>query len=232
MRPIVNRFPDAQATAAGAASALAERIAALSDTQDRVNIVLTGGTVGILTLAKLRELSVDYSKVHFWWGDERYVASDSPDRNELQARTALLDHIEVTEAQIHAFPAADSGLSLDEAATEFRKSVAGVEFDVLLLGVGPDGHIASLFPGKNAQGVDVVAEHDSPKPPPQRLSLSYDAIRRAKEVWFTVAGADKQDAVLSAFSDNPEELPVGRVHGTEKTVWFVDSTAGVKAWGC
>lgn len=232
MRPIVNRFPDAESTATGAAQALAKRIEELSTTQARVDVVVTGGTVGILTLAKLRDISVDYSKVHIWWGDERFVAKDSPDRNELQARKALLDHVDINDSQLHPFPASDEGMSLDEAASAFREVVSGITFDVLLLGIGPDGHIASLFPGKNAMGELVVAEHDSPKPPPQRLSLSYALINSAKEVWFTVAGADKQDAVSVAFGDEPESLPVGRVSGTEKTVWFVDATAGVKTWGC
>ena len=232
MRPIVNRFPDAEGTATGAATALAKRIAELSATQDRVDIVLTGGTVGILTLAKLSEISVDYSKVHLWWGDERFVAKDSADRNELQARNALINHIQIAEDNVHPFPASDEGLSLDEAANHFRHVVRGVDFDILLLGMGPDGHVASLFPGKSASGELVVAEHDSPKPPPQRLSLSYDAINSAKEVWFTVAGADKQDAVSVVFGDDPKSLPAGRVNGTEKTIWFVDSTAGVKTWGC
>ena len=197
-----------------------------------MNIVLTGGTVGILTLAKLRDIAVDYSKVHLWWGDERFVAKDSADRNELQARTALIDHIAIDASHLHPFPASDEGMDLDEAAVAFSEQVANVKFDVLLLGIGPDGHIASLFPGKNAKGSLVVAEHNSPKPPPQRLSLSYDVINCAREVWFTVAGADKQDAVAVAFGDNPESLPVGRVRGTDKTIWFVDATAGTKTWGC
>ena len=232
MRPIVNRFKDADAVATGAAEAVVARVSELLAEQSEVNLVVTGGTVGILTLAKLREISMDWSCVQIWWGDERFVEKQSGDRNELQAKKALLDHIEIPAANLHPFPASDEGLSLDEAADAFRKVIAGVKFDILLLGIGPDGHIASLFPGKNADGEHVVAEHDSPKPPPQRLSLSYEAINSAREVWFTVAGADKQSAVATAFGDAPEELPVGRVRGRERTVWFVDSTAGVTTWGC
>lgn len=232
MRPIVNRFKDADSVAAGAAEALVVRIEELLDSKPEVNVVVTGGTVGILTLAKLRDLELDWSKVQVWWGDERFVPKGSPDRNELQARNALFDHVSIPAENLHPFPASDEGLSLDDSAAAFRDVVRGIHFDVLLLGVGPDGHIASLFPGKNAEGELVVAEHDSPKPPPQRLSLSYAAINSADEVWFTVAGADKQDAVLVAFGDDPESLPVGRVFGTSKTQWFVDVTAGNKTWGC
>ena len=232
MRPIVNRFKDADGVATGAAEAVVARVRELLTEQSEVNLVLTGGTVGILTLAKLREIPMDWSRIQIWWGDERFVEKLSGDRNELQAKNALLEHIEIPAANLHPFPASDEGMSLDEAAEVFRKAVAGVNFDILLLGIGPDGHIASLFPGKNAEGELVVAEHDSPKPPPQRLSLSYEAINSAREIWFTVAGADKQNAVATAFGDAPEELPVGRVRGRERTVWFVDATAGVTTWGC
>jgi 6-phosphogluconolactonase len=232
MRPVVNRFKDAEETALGAAEAIVARVSELLAEQDAVNLVVTGGTVGILTLAKLRDLTLDYSRVHIWWGDERFVEKQSADRNELQARNALLNHIEIPASNLHPFPASDEGQSLDEAAASFREVVRGVRFDILLLGIGPDGHVASLFPGHDAEGELVVAEHDSPKPPPQRLSLSYNAINSAREVWFTVAGADKQDAVSVAFGDQPDSLPVGRVRGTEKTVWFVDASAAVKTWGC
>lgn len=232
MRPIVNRFKDAEGVAVGAAEAISKRVAEMLAVQPVVNLVVTGGTVGILTLAKLREVPMDWARIHVWWGDERFVERNSGDRNELQARNALLDHIDVPAANLHAFPASDEGLSLDEAANEFGKVVSRVNFDILLLGIGPDGHVASLFPGKEVPGEFVVAEHDSPKPPPQRLSLSYGAINSAREVWFTVAGADKQSAVATAFGDSPKQLPVGRVRGRENTVWFVDATAGVTTWGC
>ena len=231
-RPIVNRFPDADSVAVGVASAIQSRVAELLEVKQEVNLVVTGGTVGILSLAKLRDFEVDWSRVQVWWGDERFVAKASQDRNELQARNALFDHVTIPAENLHPFPASDEGMSLDEAAVAFREVVRDVHFDILLLGMGPDGHIASLFPGHEAQGELVVAEHDSPKPPPQRLSLSYEAINSADEIWFTVAGADKQDAVSVAFGDDPESLPVGRVQGVKKTVWFVDSTAGTKTWGC
>lgn len=202
--------------------------------------MLTGGTVGIATLAELgdnvHKTSVDFERVHFWWGDERYVAADNADRNALQARNALLRKIKLDEAKIHEFPSEDSGMSLDEAARQFADHVALVKphFDIVLLGMGPDGHVASLFPGKTAPlpGLQIVAEHDSPKPPPQRLSFTYEALNSADEIWFVVAGADKQDAVSVAMGETPEDLPVGRVQGTVETRWFIDSTAGTKVFGC
>jgi 6-phosphogluconolactonase len=237
---IVHRFKDGNSVAQNVATELIKQISTLLESQSEVHLMLTGGTVGIASLSELgshpdRE-SVDFTKVHFWWGDERYVAAEHADRNALQARNALLKKITIDESKVHEFPAADSGLSLDEAADQFAAVVANLKpkFDIVLLGMGPDGHVASLFPGKPtpAQGVQIIAEHDSPKPPPQRLSFTYEALNAADQIWFVVAGADKQDAVGVAMGDSPEDLPVGRVHGTKSTHWFIDTTAGTKAFGC
>ena len=246
MRTIVNRFADANQVAVAAAEALRDRIAELLSTQDVANIVLTGGTVGIATLARFAELdglqAIDFARVHFWWGDERFVDRDSADRNAIQARNAMFRNLSVSESNIHEFPAASEGRSLDESVDDFAETLAlhaapgqsHPSFDVVLLGMGPDGHVASIFPGKpeTEPGILVFAEHDSPKPPPHRLSFSFELINSASEVWFAVAGADKAEAVSVAFSDEPEKLPVGRVRGQNKTVWFVDQTAGVRTWGC
>ncbi len=237
---VVHRFSDGASVAKNAAEKLIKDLKALLAAKPEVHLMLTGGTVGIATLAELGDhpskTTVDFERVHFWWGDERYVASDHADRNALQARNALLRKIKLDESKVHEFPAADSGLSLNEAAKQFADHVALVQphFDIVLLGMGPDGHIGSLFPGKAAPapGVQIIAEHDSPKPPPQRLSFTYEALNAADEIWFVVAGADKQDAVSVAMGETPEDLPVGRVHGTVETHWFIDSTAGTKVFGC
>jgi 6-phosphogluconolactonase len=239
-QPTVSRFKDADSVARAAATALIAKLSQVLQSKPEAHIALTGGTVGIATLAALGEHpdrdSIDYTKVNFWWGDERFVASDSDDRNANQARKALLSKITLDATKVHEFPAADQGLHLDQAAASFATHVANIapHFDVVFCGVGPDGHICSLFPGKPAPaaGLQVVAEHDSPKPPPQRLTFTYEAVNSADEVWFVVAGADKQQAVEVAFGDDPQALPVGRVHGTQKTVWFVDQTAGNRVWGC
>ena len=239
-KTVVNRFSDSQSVARNTAEKLIAKLTQLLAHQDEVHLVLTGGTVGIATLAELNanqeKNQVDFERVNFWWGDERFVESQSPDRNALQARNALLKHLKINPDKVHEFPAADGGLTLEQAAAEFAEHVklASPTFDLVLLGMGPDGHVASLFPGKPIPqaGDWILAEHDSPKPPPQRLSFTYEALNSANEVWFVVAGADKQDAVAVAMGDNPEDLPVGRVHGKVITQWFIDSTAGTKAFGC
>jgi 6-phosphogluconolactonase len=237
---VVNRFKDGAAVADGAAEKFVTHVAELLATKDLVHVMLTGGTVGIATLRSIAEREdahlLDWSRIHVWWGDERFVAADSDDRNALQARKALLGKVSIPEANIHEFPAADSLLSLDEAASLFEAELAihRPHFDLAFVGMGPDGHICSLFPGKPtpAAGVRVIAEHDSPKPPPQRLSFTYEAVNDVDQLWFVVAGSDKAPAVFQVFGDDPTSLPAGRVHGKIKTIWFVDQTAGNTSWGC
>ncbi|MEO0024477.1 MAG: hypothetical protein RL196_918 [Actinomycetota bacterium] len=230
---------DGQAVADTAAEAFVEHLTEVLEQKAEAHVVLTGGTVGIKTLAAIAEAGgveeLDFTRIHFWWGDERFVAADSADRNENQAREALLSKINLDAAKVHAFASADAGLSLDDAAKAFAAHVAEFaaideivpEFDVVFLGIGPDGHIASLFPGKTlpASGVAIIAEHDSPKPPPARLSFTYEALNSAHQVWFVVSGADKADAVEVAFGDKPSSLPVGRVAGRDATLWFIDEAA-------
>ena len=240
MTVLVNRFKDGNSVARNAAEAFFEKLDAVLATKPEAHVAITGGTVGIATLAEIaanpRAKDFDFNRVNFWWGDERFVAADHDDRNAVQAHRALFSKISIDPAKLHPFPSSDNGLTLDAAAAQFAAYVAEQKphFDLVFLGMGPDGHINSLFPGKPTPepGVQVIAEHDSPKPPPQRLSFTYEAMNAADEIWFTVAGADKADAVNVAFGDDPTSLPVGRVHGRLKTVWFVDQTAGTTTWGC
>jgi 6-phosphogluconolactonase len=239
VRPLVNRFKDGNSVAENTASDLFNFVKAKLSTQERVDVAITGGTVGIATLAAAKQHdfnSLDTSRLHIWWGDERFVTSDSTDRNSNQARAAWLNSLDIPAANVHEFPASDQGLTLDEAAREFCNHFddQSISFDLMLMGMGPDGHIASLFPGKSAGDSpnSVVSEPDSPKPPPQRLSFSYLVINQAREIWFTVASADKAEAVATVFGDAPESLPAGRIKGKEKTVWYIDQTAGNLVWGC
>ena len=240
MNTLVNRFKDGASVARNAAEAFFEKMDEVLAEKAEAHVAITGGTVGIATLAEIaanpRAASFDFNRINFWWGDERFVPAADGDRNALQAHNALFSKISIDSSKLHPFPSADNGLTLDEAAAQFAEYVATVKphFDLAFLGMGPDGHINSLFPGKATPeaGLQIVAEHDSPKPPPQRLTFTYEAMNAADEIWFTVAGADKADAVNVAFGDAPASLPVGRVHGVKRTVWFVDQTAGQTTWGC
>jgi 6-phosphogluconolactonase len=228
-------------TAEALATAIAgELLLRLSDAQSgghEPQIALTGGTIADAVHHELARLSatseVDWSRVVVWWGDERFVEPASDDRNERLAREAFLDQVDIDPAKIHPMPSTESAASVDEGAVaygdELRTFGAG-EFDVLMLGVGPDGHIASLFPGFPQLDVDdriAVPVTDSPKPPPERISLTLGALERSKAVWFLVSGAEKASAVARALADGTDlhDIPAAGVSGSEETIWFLDRDA-------
>ncbi|NYG57758.1 6-phosphogluconolactonase [Nocardioides daedukensis] len=233
----VRVHPGAESLAEAVAEAL---IARLSDIQaeGRVPVVgLTGGTIAAAVHRKvassLNGFDVDWDEVDFWWGDERYVDSNSGERNARQARRDLLDQIEADPGRIHEMPGTDSGLALADAAEDYAATLrteGGGKFDVLFLGIGPDGHIASLFPGSEAvttTGALTVPVSDSPKPPAQRISLTLEALNHADAVWFIASGAGKADAVAAAHADGSvTEIPARGVTGQNETVWWLDRQAG------
>ena len=222
--------PDELATAV--AQALVETITAAQAQGAVPAICLTGGSVADRVHREVARIggacAVDWSAVEFWWGDERYLDAASPDRNAWQARTAFLDALGVPAANIHAIPATGSACSVEEGARAYAAEYARLDrtFLVTMLGMGPDGHVASLFPG--LPGVDVVGAtaipvSGSPKPPPLRISLTLDALNDADAVWMLVIGADKASCVASALAG--PDLPAGRVHGRDATIWFLDRAA-------
>lgn len=221
--------PDRATLVAESAERLAATIDAVLAEQDACHVALTGGSVGIELLAAMRDVRVDWSRVHCWWGDERFVPAADGDRNALQAREALLDHVAVPEANVHELPASDAGLDLDEAAVAATRELDGITLDVTLLGMGPDAHVASLFPGHAGaaiEGEGVIAVRESPKPPPERLSLTRDTLNRSRRVWLVVAGDDKASALALALSNaDPREVPAAGVHGTLETRYLVDRAA-------
>ncbi|UPL16237.1 6-phosphogluconolactonase [Microbacterium galbinum] len=205
------------------------------------HVALTGGSMGGAVLAATRDdprsASIDWSLVHFWWGDERFVPRDDADRNALQSRNALLDHIPVPPENIHEVAGSDDGLTLDEAAYAYAAELArfGTDenpwpaFAVCFLGVGPDGHIASLFPDREEVTVTDAAAlpvRNSPKPPPERVTLTRPVINTSKRVWLVLTGADKASALgLALAGASYTSVPVAGARGRKRTVFFVDEAA-------
>jgi 6-phosphogluconolactonase len=235
---------DAGRLARAAAEALVGRLAAAQAVRGSASVVLTGGGIGIAVLEQLAALAaepvrerVDWSAVDIWWGDERFVPAGDPERNEKQARAALLDPVGVPAERVHAIPASDGPFDEPEDAAQWYAgqlaAAAGrpddvPAFDVLLLGMGPEGHVASIFPDSPAARAagSVVAVRDCPKPPPTRISLTFPAINRAAEVWLLVSGSAKAPAVARGVAGaDPLELPAAGVHGTAATRWLLDAAA-------
>lgn len=227
---------------AGAARLVTALVDAVAE-RGLAHLVLTGGSMGSAILASVGSCpavaAVDWSRVHLWWGDERYLPAGDPERNETQNTEALIGTLPIPDGNVHPVLGPDRSAGAEESAAAYATDLAefasrgagGVcvpEFDVVLLGVGPDGHIASLFPhhaGLDAEGT-TAAVHDSPKPPSDRVTLTFDALRRGRRVWFIVSGADKADAVRRGTgSPDPQTTPASAVRGTEETLWLVDAEA-------
>jgi 6-phosphogluconolactonase len=234
--PEVRRHVDADILVGDVASALLDRLEAAQARGEVPQIGLTGGSIAEALHRELArrapDSSVDWSRVVFWWGDERFVPAGSPERNARQARDALLDHVAVDPAKVHEVPASDEVTTAEDAAEAYsaalREHGAGF-FEVLMLGIGPDGHVASLFPGHPAlaaRDAIAIAVHDSPKPPPDRVSLTFEAMERCRAVWFIASGEGKADAVSRALADegSVEETPARGVRG-EETLWWLDEAA-------
>jgi 6-phosphogluconolactonase len=236
----------AEALAENTAARVVATLRAALQERPEAHLVVTGGGILEKVLGALasRRDSVEWRRVHVWWGDERYVPADSPDRNDRAALALLFDHVDVDRARLHRMPASDAGFgddveaAADSYAAELAAAVPGGDdadvppFDAVLLGVGPDGHCASLFPGHPGTGVtdaSVIAVHDSPKPPPTRISLTFPALDAANEIWFVVSGEGKADAVARALGGaDPVDIPSAGPRGTERTLWLIDEEAAAK----
>jgi 6-phosphogluconolactonase len=239
---IVETYSDTAALVVAAGDRLVDAIAAATTARGHAFIVLTGGGTGIELLKHLGTKGVDWSKVHLFWGDERYVPAADDERNDKQAREALLDHVAIPPSNVHPMPASDGefGADLDAAARAYEAELAAAaapgettpDFDVHLLGMGGEGHINSLFPGTPAVAETdrlVVGVDNSPKPPPRRITLTLPAIQRSREVWLVVSGAAKADAVAAALSGAaPVDVPAAGAIGRSNTVWLLDAAAASK----
>lgn len=265
----VKIHPDFESLTSAIAERLLTRLAQVQSRRGEATVVLTGGTLGIAALSAVAQsanlATVDWPRVNFWWGDERFVGSDDQDRNAKQAADALLSKIDVDPLRVHPFGSTDEYDDVEAAADAYaaelalaaahERSVEGStatesdaksspqldatgraaripQFDVLLLGVGPDAHIASLFPemaGIRTKNQSTVGVNDAPKPPPLRISLTLEAINSADEVWIAVAGSDKAGAVgLALAGAAPVQVPAAGANGRDKTLWLIDQQAAAQ----
>ncbi len=230
--------PDMEAVADEAAKRFAKVMRKVSKrggvTGDGIaRVVLTGGGAGILMLRKLRDLDIDWERVHVFFGDERNVPVSDPESNEGQAREALLEHVDIPEANIHGYGL--GGVDMNAAAENYESVLADFAprgFDLHLLGMGGEGHINSIFPDSVAvkeTTKKVVAVTDSPKPPAERVSLTLPAVNSSARVWLLVAGAAKADAAKAIVDRKPAvDWPAAGAEGTKETLLIVDEEAASK----
>jgi 6-phosphogluconolactonase len=227
-------------------SAAARLVMAIVDAQTsrgQADVVLTGGSMGSAVLVSLGHSpardAIDWRRLNLWWSDERFLPAGDPERNETQARQALLDAVPLEPARVHPMPASDGpdGADVEAAAARYARELAAAaprgrdvpQFDVLMLGVGPDAHVASLFPEHPAlheRGASAIGVRGAPKPPPMRVSMTFPSLSAARDVWFLVSGADKAGAVGLALSGAGRmQAPAAGVSGIRSTTWLLDRDA-------
>jgi len=241
--PSVVVHHDRQLLADDAAARLVMAILEAQSSRGQADIVLTGGSMGSAVLVSLgrspaRE-AIDWRHLNLWWGDERFLPAGDPERNETQAREALLDAVPLDPRRVHPMPASDGpdGSDVDAAAARYAAELAAAaphghgvpEFDVLMLGLGPDAHVASLFPEHAAlheREASTIGVRGAPKPPPNRVSMTFPSLCAARDVWFLVSGPDKAGAVGLALSGAGQlQAPAAGVVGTRSTTWLLDRAA-------
>lgn len=237
---------DAHLLAQAVAARLVVKMIDAQAKRGQASVVLTGGRVAAAVYRAVRELpardAVDWSRVDVWWGDERFLPAGHPDRNETQARQALLDHLPIPASRVHPMPPSDGpdGADPEAAASRYAAELAAAarpgtaalpHFDVLLLGVGEDAHVASVFPEHPVvyETRPVSAVRGSPKPPPVRTTLTLPTINTAEEVWLVAAGTDKSAAVgLALAGAGPVQVPAAGVRGVARTLWLLDRAAAAE----
>lgn len=201
-----------------------ERAAATAiATRGRFHLVLAGGSTPRALYEELAHRSTGDDKWHIWYGDERCLPAEHPDRNSVMIEAAWLAASAIPPEQRRPIPAE---LGAETAAADYAARLAEVPgFDLVLLGLGGDGHTASLFPGRSWTGADALAVHHAPKPPPDRVSLSAERLANSQAVWFVVTGAGKREAL--ARWEAGEKLPAAAVRGRLATLVWMDRAAAV-----
>lgn len=238
-RVVIN--PNAGSLASAVADRLLSRLVRRSAAGKISHLALTGGGIGteVLRTVGAHELrdEVDWSTVHAWWGDERFVPAGHPERNDVAARRAFIDLIDIPTENVHAMASTEEAADAEAAAEAYAAELARFggddqpwpPFYLTFLGVGPDGHIASLFPDRGEIQITdraVVAVHDSPKPPPDRLTLTRPVINSSRCVWLVLSGVDKAAALgLALAGASYETVPAAGAKGRRHTVFFVDEDA-------
>ena len=241
---LIQRFPDAEHVSQAAAEVFVRLAKESIAARGRFTVALAGGSTPrrlyqLLAEALWRD-QVDWPRVEFFWGDERSVPPDHADSNYRMANEALLQKIPVQSGHVHRMQA--ERMDRDRAATEYQAEIARVfgvklegeppAFDLILLGMGPDGHTASLFPHTTAlkENKRWVVVNYVDKFKNERVTLTTRILNRAANVYFLVAGADKTDRLVEVLEGPPESdrLPSQLIRPAGNLVWLVDASAAAR----
>lgn len=227
----VMRYANPDELADAAAQQLLSRLGATIEDRGEADLCLTGGRIANRMYERLAAMAAeqdfDASTLNLWWGDERFVGLTDPERNAGQSFALLAGSMSLSPARIHPMPPRDGHADPSAAAFDYARELGSTIFDVCLLGIGEDGHVASLFPNHPSSAptsATVIGVTDSPKPPSERVSLTLNAINRSRSVWLMASGEGKAEAVAAALNGDLD-LPAANVHGTEETLWFLDAEA-------
>ncbi|KAG2208825.1 hypothetical protein INT46_006131 [Mucor plumbeus] len=238
--PIVYTFENGDALSGGLNSFVEKASRDSIAKHGYLSIAISGGSLPkILSKELAYNKNVEFNKWHIFWADERCVSHDDPDSNYLEVKKSLLDHIpQIPQENIYPINQAFAiAKDAENAATEYEQQLKKFfknelpNFDLLLLGMGPDGHCCSLFPGHpllNEQTRWVAPITDSPKPPPERITLTYPVVNNSQMVVFVTAGEGKKDMVQQIIEQPEKNLPCQRVKPVGKVYWFIDHGAASK----
>jgi 6-phosphogluconolactonase len=237
-------FPDSEQLVNSVVTGIIKAISSELYAHDRADVVLTGGGVGTAVALHLIDVmpqtAVDWAKVHLWWGDERFVSFSSVERNDLPVVSSLAQ-MPLPRPALHRVgePAREFSLSdaaagyADDLEQMFAEKSESSGFTVVLLGLGPDGHVASIFPRHPSVDSQLVClpVDDSPKLPAHRVSMSLETLGNSRHVWILASGAEKHDALDKLMTEGiePAEIPARGVHGQESTIVWVDHQAAFGA---
>ncbi|MCL2317243.1 MAG: 6-phosphogluconolactonase [Actinomycetia bacterium] len=243
--PQVIVHPTVDLTTRGIAARLVAHLIERQSLTSPIHLSVTGGALGNglwpALAADPAVEAIDWSGVHVWFSDERFVPEGDADRNDLPV-LAVAERFGLPRENVHSVPGPDRVPTVEDAAREYAAELArsaGAEpgvptpvFDVSVLGIGPDGHVASLFPGRDESSAykgTTLPVLDSPKPPPQRVTFTRAALEHCQELWLIAAGAPKAQAVGRALrGDDPVRTPASGLRGRARTLWLIDSTLAAR----
>jgi 6-phosphogluconolactonase len=236
-------FNDVDALSRAAADLVVETVSGVVQARGRCNLVLAGGSTPLRLyklLAGPEAVRIPWEKVHLFWGDERYVSHDHPDSNYGAAYEAMIRHIPIPSGNIHPVPTEDPDPV--QAAASYERllrqyATAEAVFDLVLLGLGEDGHTASIFPGpdlvdqlKRDSDDDIwvrAVQGPASRPPRRRITMTLHAIAQARRVFFLVSGTAKYPALSAILNQSPESetFPAAHVRTREQIIWFIGAGA-------